>query len=514
MAYLGMIIRHLEETLHVQVQGVFDASRSILGAAFLTERLDREHVFWPTTLYLCPFSELPKYKVDAPLLFVGGPSAPGELAPGQLAIAEPLPVTDVFNAIEDEILRYHTQKIKREEMFLALYSGNGIQGILNTAYTYLGNPITLCDTSFSAICFSPKFNDSLNLEYTNSRAFIKEIKIQNMRANHIIDRLYAQKTPFVTRIEEFPYDWVFVGVWIRHSMIAYLCIRALGREITAYDLEYIEVLAQMISVEMQKDRAFGNPTGYKYEFFLTELLEGHLDRPEYIIHQLTQLGHRPAPVYHMLVCRFRSENSRHLSMQYYCDQILGILPGSMVLIIQDSLTILLPTDRQQPFSESGEKKFETFLKLNDMIACVSFAYYDIRQSPYYHRQLLELFQIEAIKKCADFIIYYEDHFIEHHFSLFKDTNFLRASVHPHIAQLARCDRENNTDYRGTLEAYLANNRNATATAAHLNIHKSTLFYRLSKMEELFSIDTNHSGLLFSYEYSLRILRYLSDTEEL
>lgn len=34
------------------------------------------------------------------------------------------------------------------------------------------------------------------------------------------------------------------------------------------------------------------------------------------------------------------------------------------------------------------------------------------------------------------------------------------------------------------------------------------------MEELFSIDTNHSGLLFSYEYSLRILRYLSDTEEL
>lgn len=514
MAYLGAIIRQLEQTFHIEIHGDYDASCSIDGTEFLTDHFGKDSKFHSATLYLCCFSELPKYRINANLLLIGCPADSANTANGCIAITEQLNLIDVFNTIQEEIMRYHRQKVKREEMFDALYSGNGIQGILNTAYTYLRNPITLCDTSFSVIYFSPKFNDALNLDYSNNRTFLKEIKIQNMRDNHIIDRLYAQKTPFITRIEEFPYDWVFASVWIRHSMIAYLCIQALEHEITEDDLEYIEILSQMISVEMQKDRAYSNPTGYKYEYFLTELLDGHLDRSEYILHQLTQLGHKLAPVYHILICRFRDNTNPHLSMQYYCDQVLGILPGSMVLIIQDSLTILLPTEKQQPFSASVEKKFLTFLKLNSMVAGVSFTYYDILLSPYYRRQLLELFNMEYIKKCDDSIIYYEDYFIEHHFSLFRDSNFLKASIHPHIILLHQYDQENHTDYKYTLEAYLENNRNATATASSLNIHKSTLFYRLSKMEEFFQIDINNNKLLFSYEYSLRILKYLSNIEKI
>lgn len=514
MAYLGAIIRQLEETFHIKVNGDYEASCPIDGAEFLTDRFHKDSMFHPATLYLCYFSELPKYKINANLLLIGCPSDSANAANGCLAVTEQLNPIDVFNTIEEEIMRYHRQKVKREEMFNALYSGNGIQGILNTAYTYLGNPITLCDTSFSVIYFSPKFNDALNLDYSNNRTFIKEIKIQNMRDNHIIDRLYTQKLPFITRLEEYPYDWVFASVWIRHSMIAYLCIQAINRKITEDDLEYIEILSQMISVEMQKDRAYSNPTGYKYEYFLTELLDGRFDRSEYILHQLTQLGHKLAPVYHILICHFRDDTSPHLSMQYYCDQVLGILPRSMVLIFQNSLTILLPTEKPQPFSASVEKKLLTFLKLNNMVACVSFTYYDIMLSPYYRRQLLELFDMEYIKNCDDPIIYYEDYFIEHHFSLFKDINFLKASIHPHITLLCQYDQENHTDYKYTLEIYLENNRNATAAAASLSIHKSTLFYRLSKMEELFEIDINNSKLLFSYEYSLHILKYLSNIEKL
>lgn len=514
MARLGTIIQQLEKVFHIKICGDYNASCFIDGTEFLTNHFDKNSMFYSTTLYLCCFSNLPKYKLNANLLLIGCPTDYIPSAVGLLTIVENLNLMDVFNTIEDEILKYHRQKIKREEMFDALYSGNGIQGILNIAYTYLGNPITLCDTSFSIIYSSPKFNDFLNLDYSNNRAFLKEIKIQNMRDNHIIDKLYAQKSPFITRIEEFPYDWVFVSVWIRHSMIAYLCIRALNREITEYDLEYIEVLSQMISVEMQKDQAYSNPTGYKYEYFLTELLDGHYDRSEYILHQLTQLGHKLSPVYHILIFHFRDDTSPHLSMQYYCDQILSILPGSMVLIVQNSLTTLLPTEKQQPFSESTEKKLLIFLKLNNMIVGVSFAYYDIQLSPYYYRQLLELFSIEYIKKCDNFIIYYEDYFIEHHFNLFKDINFLKASIHPHIVLLYQYDQENHTDYRYTLEAYLENNRNSTATATSLNIHKSTLFYRLSKMAELFQIDINNSKLLFSYEYSLHILKYLANIEKI
>ena len=55
---------------------------------------------------------------------------------------------------------------------------------------------------------------------------------------------------------------------------------------------------------------------------------------------------------------------------------------------------------------------------------------------------------------------------------------------------------------------LQKNRNALAAAGELHIHKSTFFYRLGKMADLFGIDINDGLALFRYEYSFRVLDYL------
>ena len=65
-----------------------------------------------------------------------------------------------------------------------------------------------------------------------------------------------------------------------------------------------------------------------------------------------------------------------------------------------------------------------------------------------------------------------------------------------------------TDYANTLRSYLMNGWNAVRTANELHIHKSTFFYRLNKMEELFDLDITQEETMVAYEYSFILIEYL------
>lgn len=53
-----------------------------------------------------------------------------------------------------------------------------------------------------------------------------------------------------------------------------------------------------------------------------------------------------------------------------------------------------------------------------------------------------------------------------------------------------------------------NGRNAVRTTNELHIHKSTFFYRLNKMEELFDLDITQEETMVAYEYSFILIEYL------
>lgn len=69
---------------------------------------------------------------------------------------------------------------------------------------------------------------------------------------------------------------------------------------------------------------------------------------------------------------------------------------------------------------------------------------------------------------------------------------------PEIVEMYRYDEIHHTEYFYTLKCYLENNMQPVATAKELFIHRTTLIYRLNKIEELFApdISTAHNRLFF------------------
>lgn len=75
--------------------------------------------------------------------------------------------------------------------------------------------------------------------------------------------------------------------------------------------------------------------------------------------------------------------------------------------------------------------------------------------------------------------------------------------YPKVEAVIAHDCSNRTDYARTIRAYLDSFGNATAAAAQLDLHVTTLRYRLRKVEELFDLDFTDPEQRLACELALR-----------
>lgn len=409
--------------------------------------------------------------------------------------------------------RFMTNKPKLEMLFDALYSGNGIQGIINIAYNIIGNPINVCDTSFSIISRIPLPDEDKYIDFTGDKLFLKQPLVEDMREKKVIDTIYTSTLPFIAKnMIHTPYKWVYEGIRIKNSVVAYVCVCTANKELCPEDLEVIHTLSRMISIEMQKDATFTTKTGVKYEFFLTELLDGNFERSKvYLASQLVQLGIKPALRYNILICDFKDNTDSHANIKFYFERLQTLLSYSMAVIFHNRITILLPNNNSIPLREYLKNKLSDFMMHNNMQILVSYGFNDIADSPLYFRQLEEVLLTGKTDTDEDGFIFYHMNFLCHILS-HMDKTLVSASVHPHIKSMLEYDKRNNTEYAITLKMFILKNRNSNEAARALHIHKSTFFYRLTKINELFDININNSSDMFAYQYSFEVLKYLNDNK--
>ena len=147
--------------------------------------------------------------------------------PHIIYIREQIGLAQLFNAVQEVIFMHNAQKLKQEELFRSLHSGHGIEGLAHVAHAYLGNPVTICDTSFSIIAASPVVEDADNLEKKHGRLYLKDALFQNMEDRKIIRHIYSSSAPYVTTLDDYPYKWVFESIRIRHAVVGYVCIKTM-----------------------------------------------------------------------------------------------------------------------------------------------------------------------------------------------------------------------------------------------------------------------------------------------
>ena len=410
------------------------------------------------------------------------------------------------NCLIDTIKKYRQMQKQKDELFTALRKGCGLQELLQIAYKYVGNPFTLVDSSYSILASYPPVSDERTLEIKNNRLSIKNVFSNDMKVNKITERIYHSIYPFTSKIEDFPYDWVFESIRINQAVVGYICVRGINGDFSEEDLALIHDLSKTISVELQKDFSFSNPRGIKYDHFFKELFLKHFDNEENIKNQLRLFGVKPESNYYLLAFDFISSSERVLSPDYYCNQIMSIFTNSVTGTYNGIIITLVPTHTLKPYSEEIRERLVTFLQMNNMIATLSFVFTNLMESHTFFDQCQSMLTLFEPSDITDRILLYGDYCFRHISNIIDNPEVLQASIHPALKFIKTYDEENDTDYLLTLDTYIQKNRSVPAGAEALHIHKSTFFYRIEKMKSLFGIDISNPDNMFAYEISLKLMK--------
>ncbi|MDO5100716.1 MAG: helix-turn-helix domain-containing protein [Eubacteriales bacterium] len=503
MAYLSSIIHDIQNHFQVRIQGEYNPKQTIDGIRFLNDNDTRVAYLLPNVLYLASYPLHGSHTLYGDVLFVGCEDKKPQ--GNALYIAEALELIELYNIMEHSVLAYHRVQVQKETLFKALHSGKGLEALIKSAHKFLANPIVVCDSSYAILASYPEVSDVRNLEFRNNRLSVKAIYTENMKEANITDYMYHSIYPIVTKVEDFPYDWVFESIRIKRAVVGYICIRCLEQSPTEEDLEIIHFLTQLISIQLQKDDSYNNPHGIKYDLFLKDLFLRRFENEATARRHLELLGVRPNPYYYLIACSFKEQAGQLLASNYYWQQICVIFENSITGLYGNHFVTLLSTSHMDLSASAAMERFETFLSMNHMTASVSYVFDSLMEGSAYFEQCINLLSQKLAIQSENSIFYYGDHYMKHMISLANRPRAIRATIHPAIRFMKRYDEENHTEYLNTLYVYFKQNRNAPATAKALFIHKSTLFYRFEKIEKLFQLDLGDPDTLFACEHSLRIL---------
>jgi DNA-binding PucR family transcriptional regulator len=108
------------------------------------------------------------------------------------------------------------------------------------------------------------------------------------------------------------------------------------------------------------------------------------------------------------------------------------------------------------------------------------------------------------------LFFYDDYTLQHIFSLCADKEPLKEFCHPSVFTLIDYDNKNSTSYVKSLYSYIMAFKNPSELAVSMHVHRNTLYYRISKIEEIMNIDLNNVDDFFNIYLSFKILEYMGE----
>lgn len=504
MAELRAIVRELEKRFQVKIHGRVEERREITDVRLLRDEGAAGEELERFVLYLGEREELSLTPFHQNCLLCATPEVPQDCP--ALYTPQALPLAEAARFARGCVARRHERRLKEEELYAALYQG-GLRGILRTAHQSLENVVTLCDSSYRMLETAPERDTDDYFEERDGQLFLADRYIKNMINGKVVRDIYLSSVPRMATFPDSDQDWMFCSVRVRSAVVGYLCVFTSHRPIREEDEEYVQALSRVVSIELQKQDAYRVPGGMKYEYFLTELLEGQLHRPEQISPKLASLGFKVQKYCSVMMVTPEDGGDVSRLANHYYEKILSIIPHSMVCLFHARLTVLFTHNALEQFSERVLNRLGVFLAFSGLKAAVSYPFEDVQAVSRYVRQPEDLLSID-LPPDQYHLLRYSDHAPDHILYLLHKQVNLSDTIHPIIQQIAHYDGENNTEYLLTLRTFLERNRNAQETARELHIHKSTFFYRMNRASELFGIDVNDHLQLFLFEYSFFVMRYL------
>lgn len=391
----------------------------------------------------------------------------------------------------------------------SLISKKGMQSIVDTAAEVFGNPLFVSDPGYKIICSSKReaAEDEFWKLVEGGGHSAPEYIAQILRSGDL-GKVYKDDAPHVGKYPFAKKPFLAVRISDHARIMGHICVYGLNRDFTAEDKELLKILSRTISYEMLYE---GMSEAYQMPYYnlFTDLIEGSLKDGRIVGENLKYLGVKLPEQFYLAVVQLKNPSAQAAGI-YIRDHLLKKLSGAYGIIYKDVLVLLLPTTViEEHRLEEGLKSYEPAVEHTVGISGLAT---DIGELHVYYRQALDAIAISEILEMEDrFCCYNRLRIYQILLSAKKDMD-LRYLCDPVVRRMAEHDRKYHTTYLEDTEVYLNCNKNITKAAEKRCVHKNSMYYRISRIEEKFGLAFDEEESWFSILLSIKIIRLIESEE--
>lgn len=416
----------------------------------------------------------------------------------------------IYNRIQ-EIFLESQHVVTGMRLFLdALFNDEGLQGICDVAYSFLGNPVFVIDTSYKHLAVSiGSVSDNPLLGKETTQGGIEEEGIRFIRKSKLDDQIRKSSRPFYIHNPVHDTGMLIGSVRIQGIEVAHVMLYEQNQPIAEHDYELLHRLCRIISIELQKKDFYKKNKGTMYSYFIGDLLDNNSGNIERSKERLAILGYVLKDDLFVLSISDKYNTTSESKQEMIISDIQSLLSGSLYVIYQNTIVFLINGCDGGNNHQFVNPDVEEYLKKNNLIAGLSNCFTNIQEIRKYYNQSLKAAQLGLKMKNTPGLYRYDAMTIFHLMEICesKDYNLLDF-CHPALLELKAYDEEKTTDFFNTLYQYLNFSQNTQQTANYLHIHKNTLLYRIEKIKKITGNSLNHGDDLIKLHFSFKILEYM------
>ena len=394
----------------------------------------------------------------------------------------------------NELQRIFSQSIDwRERLYSALYLGEGIQAIVNESQKMFDNPVYVHDSNYRIIAYAEnreRFDRKKKYGFLDyGRLSVKTIQALN-RIPGFSDTFLTSEPTYWEKTDN-PVDrfnYLYSNIFINGEYSGRIFVDERVRPISRFDYIVLDELTAAIELFMQRRNSFGDQRQKDFNLQMVKILEKEMVEPADLEDELSDMGWGITDAYSCFLIRLPEEDTLFNVATGLCDMLESNIRGCQAIPYKDHIVVIANISRCKGKYEALLGHLRAILVDFNLRAGGSLVFNNLIYLRKHYKQ-------------AMYALKYGEHKLPdqslHLFEAFTYDYILNNSLNEFSAEmlcpkallaLIAYDKENRTAYTETLRAYLECDSSPSKTIAKLYLHRSTLLYRLNRIQELIAVD--------------------------
>lgn len=399
------------------------------------------------------------------------------------------PIYETLNQIVSIFQRYRDFESRLNRI---VTDGGTLTDLCRVGSDFFRNPVYIHDNMFSVIALSSKVEGMLKFEYNEhtGKLYIPLWLINEFKYDENYQKTLEYRTAGLWDNEQYPYTMqsLYVNLFSNNVYCGRLLINEIGSLLLPGQYQAAEYLARYAVKLIEHDDMDSRRRYWGLEDTFIDLLSGVAVDNRDLQTTLNILDWAPLDTYLCLKIRNQSEAVSIRSDKALNNALASQIQGYFSFSYQKMLCVVVNLSRPGTDQYAVRRILAPLVRDSCMYVGISNPVDNIHAIDVGFRQADIVLQYIVEENSSHWIVPFSEcalHYIRN-----RTTQEIPAEmlVDHSLLTILRYDRENGTQYFGTLRSYLINERSIPKTAGSLIIHRTTLTYRLQRIQELFGLN--------------------------